>query len=177
MPRTKTSLGTIVVDMGSRGDIDLRLKPNGMELYSPDKKALRPDPVSRIHCIPILMLLVFFILWVGSSGISFYLCAYFFIYFVLTRVVANSRRGQEVFSFLCCFQETKSKWLIGCCNSLRLGSYHFVELCSCIRKNRIQLCYDPKGSLNRWLRLEVLFELHPCRELVTTSELNRVSCF
>ncbi|XP_024387689.1 uncharacterized protein [Physcomitrium patens] len=84
MPRTKTSLGTIVVDMGSRGDIDLRLKPNGMELYSPDKKALRPDPVSRIHCIPILMLLVFFILWVGSSVVP------------EVTSIANSTPGKDV---------------------------------------------------------------------------------
>lgn len=68
-------MGTIVVDMGSsnhRGDADLlRLKSNGamsVDTYSPAKKTPRPEPVSRIHCIPLLMVFVFFILWTASSG-------------------------------------------------------------------------------------------------------------
>lgn len=64
--------GSIVVDMGNRGEIDLRVKSNGatnVDLYSPNKKGARPEPVSRIHLIPLLMIFVFFILWAGSSEI------------------------------------------------------------------------------------------------------------
>lgn len=66
--------GSIVVDMGNRGEIDLRVKSNGatnVDLYSPNKKGARPEPVSRIHLIPLLMIFVFFILWAGSSGAPF----------------------------------------------------------------------------------------------------------
>ncbi|XP_024393672.1 uncharacterized protein [Physcomitrium patens] len=69
MARSKNSLGSTVVDMGSRGDVDLRLKIDTMDLHSPNKKELRPKPVSRIHCIPPLIVFVFFILWAWSSEV------------------------------------------------------------------------------------------------------------
>lgn len=71
-PKSSASMATIVVDMGNRGEADmLRLKSNGaMDAYSPAKKpSARPEPVSRIHCIPLLMVFVFFILWTASSEI------------------------------------------------------------------------------------------------------------
>jgi hypothetical protein len=59
----RAKMGSIVVDMGNHGEVD----------YSPNKKSsMRPEPVSRIHLIPLLMVLVFFILWAGSTGAQFF---------------------------------------------------------------------------------------------------------
>lgn len=97
-PKSLNSMGTIVVDMGdnprgngsdslsiaggpsSAADSALqRLKSNGaigVDSYSPVKsKTSRglvqsPENVSVIHCIPLLMVFVFFILWTASSGMD-----------------------------------------------------------------------------------------------------------
>lgn len=56
----RAKMASIVVDMGNHGEVD----------YSPNKKSsMRPEPVSRIHLIPLLMVFVFFILWAGSTEI------------------------------------------------------------------------------------------------------------
>lgn len=38
--------------------------------YSPTRKASKSELKSRVHCIPVLMVLVFFVLWAASSGTS-----------------------------------------------------------------------------------------------------------
>ena len=65
LARGKSGIGSIVVDMGNRGEVDLRV---GDDVCSPNKKAMRPEPVSRIHLIPLMLILVFFVLWARSTG-------------------------------------------------------------------------------------------------------------
>ena len=58
LPRSKSDL----VDMA------------GDSSYSPTRKSSKSDSLFRVHCIPILMVLVFFVLWMASSGTDFPLC-------------------------------------------------------------------------------------------------------
>lgn len=47
----------------------------GDSMYSPTRKSSKAEAVSRVHCIPILMVFVFFVLWAASSGTSaLFLC-------------------------------------------------------------------------------------------------------
>lgn len=42
----------------------------GDSLYSPTRKSSKSESMSRVHCIPLLMVFVFFVLWAASSGTS-----------------------------------------------------------------------------------------------------------
>lgn len=84
----RAKMASIVVDMGNHGEVD----------YSPNKKSsMRPEPVSRIHLIPLLMVFVFFILWAGSTGAQFFRLERF----PIPRSVGLARSFLFYFMFLC----------------------------------------------------------------------------
>lgn len=71
-PVPRAAKGVISVDVGPRvyTDVDLKLK-SGSKEYSPVQKTSKPparQAVSRIHAIPFLMLVVFVLLWAGSTS-------------------------------------------------------------------------------------------------------------
>ncbi|KAG0586490.1 hypothetical protein KC19_2G094900 [Ceratodon purpureus] len=42
----------------------------GDSLYSPTRKSSKSESMSRVHCIPLLMVFVFFVLWAASSEVK-----------------------------------------------------------------------------------------------------------
>ncbi|XP_073388135.1 uncharacterized protein [Physcomitrium patens] len=60
LARTKSSSGAVAVDMAIRN----------VDVYSPILKGSKLEPRSQhsVHCIPVLIVVVLFLLWVGSKG-------------------------------------------------------------------------------------------------------------
>ncbi|XP_024359158.1 uncharacterized protein [Physcomitrium patens] len=59
LARTKSSSGAVAVDMAIRN----------VDVYSPILKGSKLEPRSQhsVHCIPVLIVVVLFLLWVGSK--------------------------------------------------------------------------------------------------------------